>query len=74
MGAIAAVANDVCTVAIMSFKGIIKVSVHYDISYFTLTKLHVCTHHTNTSLPTTISSLVSSSFAFIPSSSGRQKK
>ncbi|CAD6233632.1 unnamed protein product [Miscanthus lutarioriparius] len=39
-GAIAAAADDVCAAAIMSAEGIIKVSVHYDISYFTPAKLH----------------------------------
>lgn len=39
-GAIAAAADDVCAAAIMSVEGIIKVSVHYDISYFTPAKLH----------------------------------
>jgi hypothetical protein len=43
-GAIAAAADDVCAVAIMSVEGIVKVSVHYDISYFTPAKLHVRTH------------------------------
>jgi hypothetical protein len=45
-GAIAAAADDVCAAAIMSVEGIIKVSVHYDISYFTPAKLHVRTHDT----------------------------
>jgi hypothetical protein len=40
-GAIAAAADDVCAAAIMSVEGIIKVSVHYDISYFSPAKLHV---------------------------------
>ncbi|KAF8643692.1 hypothetical protein HU200_066753 [Digitaria exilis] len=39
-GAIAAAADDVCAAAIMSVEGIIKVSVHYDISYFSPAKLH----------------------------------
>ncbi|ONM21652.1 uncharacterized protein [Zea mays] len=39
-GAIAAAADDVCAAAIMSVEGIIKVSIHYDISYFTTAKLH----------------------------------
>ncbi|RCV23468.1 hypothetical protein SETIT_5G008500v2 [Setaria italica] len=39
-GAIAAAADDVCAAAIMSVEGIIKVSVHYDISYFAPAKLH----------------------------------
>ncbi|RLN24640.1 uncharacterized protein C2845_PM07G39830 [Panicum miliaceum] len=39
-GAIAAAADDVCAAAIMSVEGIIKVSVHYDISYFVPAKLH----------------------------------
>ncbi|XP_062189144.1 uncharacterized protein LOC133892390 isoform X4 [Phragmites australis] len=42
-GAIAAAADDVCAAAIMSVEGIIKVSVHYDISYFSPAKLHVRT-------------------------------
>jgi hypothetical protein len=45
-GAIAAAADDVCAAAIMSMEGIVKVSVHYDISYFTPAKLHVRTHDT----------------------------
>jgi hypothetical protein len=40
-GAIAAAADDVYTAAIMFVEGIIKVSVHYDISYFAQAKLHV---------------------------------
>ena len=40
-GAIAAATDDVCAAAIMSVEGIIKVSVHYDISYFAPAKLHV---------------------------------
>jgi hypothetical protein len=47
-GAIAAAADDVCAAAIMSAEGIIKVSVHYDISYFAPAKLHVRTHGTTT--------------------------
>uniref|UniRef100_A0A0D9UYS3 Thioesterase domain-containing protein n=1 Tax=Leersia perrieri TaxID=77586 RepID=A0A0D9UYS3_9ORYZ len=39
-GAIAAAADDVCAAAIMSVEGIIKVSVHYDISYFSPANLH----------------------------------
>ncbi|XP_039845809.1 acyl-coenzyme A thioesterase 13-like isoform X2 [Panicum virgatum] len=39
-GAIAAATDDVCAAAIMSVEGIIKVSVHYDISYFAPAKLH----------------------------------
>uniref|UniRef100_J3KXY4 Thioesterase domain-containing protein n=1 Tax=Oryza brachyantha TaxID=4533 RepID=J3KXY4_ORYBR len=39
-GAIAAAADDVCAAAIMSVEGIIKVSVHYDISYFSPAKYH----------------------------------
>ncbi|KAL6874679.1 hypothetical protein ACP4OV_013344 [Aristida adscensionis] len=39
-GAIAAAADDVCAAAILSVEGIIKVSVHYDISYFSPAKLH----------------------------------
>ncbi|KAL5678284.1 hypothetical protein ACJX0J_014415, partial [Zea mays] len=39
-GAIVAAADDVCAAAIMSVEGIIKVSIHYDISYFTTAKLH----------------------------------
>lgn len=39
-GAIAAAADDVCAAAIMSVEGIIKVSVHYDISYFASAKLN----------------------------------
>ena len=67
-GTLTAAADDVCAVAIMSVVGIIRVSIHYHISYFTPAKLHVCTHHTTTSLPTTVFSQVSFSFAFIPSS------
>ncbi|ONM00137.1 hypothetical protein Zm00014a_003939 [Zea mays] len=33
-------ADDVCAATIMSVEGIVKVSVHYDISYFTPAKLH----------------------------------
>jgi hypothetical protein len=40
-GAIAAAMDDVCAAAIMSVEGIIKVSVHYDISYFAPAKHHV---------------------------------
>ncbi|PWZ52972.1 hypothetical protein Zm00014a_039475 [Zea mays] len=39
--AIVAAADDVCAAAIMSVEGIIKVSIHYGISYFTPAKLHV---------------------------------
>ncbi|KAL5647767.1 hypothetical protein ACJX0J_042122, partial [Zea mays] len=39
-GAITAAADDVCAAAIMSVEGIIKVSIHYDVSYFTTAKLH----------------------------------
>ncbi|KAI5006126.1 hypothetical protein ZWY2020_033369 [Hordeum vulgare] len=39
-GAIAAAVDDVCAAAIMSVEGIIKVSVHYDISYFAPAKQH----------------------------------
>ncbi|XP_044354514.1 uncharacterized protein [Triticum aestivum] len=39
-GAIAAAVDDVCAAAIMSVEGIIKVSVHYDISYFAPAKHH----------------------------------
>uniref|UniRef100_A0A804MBT5 Mon2/Sec7/BIG1-like HUS domain-containing protein n=1 Tax=Zea mays TaxID=4577 RepID=A0A804MBT5_MAIZE len=39
-GAIAAAVDNVCAAAIMSVEGIIKVSIHYDISYFTTAKLH----------------------------------
>ena len=49
-GAIAAAADDVCAAAIMSVEGIIKVSIHYDISYFTPAKLHVV-HTTPLSSP-----------------------
>jgi hypothetical protein len=74
-GTIVVVVDHVCTMAIMFVEGIIEVSVHYDISYFTPAKLHLCTHHTTTSLPTTVFSTVSFNFAFIlPSSSGRLKK
>ena len=40
-GAIAAAVDDVCAAAIISVEGIIKVSVHYDISYFAPAKHHV---------------------------------
>jgi acyl-coenzyme A thioesterase PaaI-like protein len=74
-GAIVAAVDYVCAMAIMSVEGIMEVSVHYNISYFTSAKLHVCTHHTTTSLPTTVFSPVSFSLAFIlPSSSGHLKK
>jgi hypothetical protein len=63
---IAAATDNVCTATIMSVVGIIKVSVHYDISYFTPAKLHVCTHHTTTSLPTTVFSQVSFHFHSLP--------
>ncbi|XP_062183203.1 uncharacterized protein LOC133887269 isoform X2 [Phragmites australis] len=39
-GAIAAAADDVCAAAIMSVEGIVKVSAHYDISYYSPAKLH----------------------------------
>ncbi|KAL5226882.1 hypothetical protein ABZP36_015147 [Zizania latifolia] len=39
-GAIAAAADDVCAAAIMSVEGVIKVSVNYDISYFSPAKHH----------------------------------
>ncbi|XP_051223916.1 uncharacterized protein [Lolium perenne] len=39
-GAIAAAVDDVCAAAIMSVEGIIKVSLHYDISYFAPAKHH----------------------------------
>jgi hypothetical protein len=42
-GAIAAAADDVCVAAIMSVEGIIKVSVNFDVSYFSPAKLHVRT-------------------------------